>query len=108
MISSSTCPVLECLLLEDCYGCRRLRVTSNSLRSIAVSAQCHAGKPRLKEVILVNAPSLERFLYISINEAINVSVIIAPKLETLGCLDDELDSSRLVFGTTVLQVATAF
>ncbi|KAG2641192.1 hypothetical protein PVAP13_2KG169000 [Panicum virgatum] len=103
MISSSTCPVLECLLLEDCYGCRRLRVTSNSLRSIAVSAQCHAGKPRLKEVILVNAPSLERFLYISINEAINVSVIIAPKLETLGCLDDELDSSRLVFGTTVLQ-----
>jgi len=32
-----------------------------------------------------------------------VSVIIAPKLETLGCLDDELDSSRLVFGTTVLQ-----
>jgi hypothetical protein len=31
MISSSSCPVLECLLLDDCCGCHRLRISSNSL-----------------------------------------------------------------------------
>ncbi|PUZ69253.1 hypothetical protein GQ55_2G093400 [Panicum hallii var. hallii] len=103
MISSSSCPVLECLLLDNCYGCRRLRISSNSLRSIAVGVDMHIGKPRLKEVTIVNAPCLERFLHIKIDEPVNVSVIVAPKLETLGCLNDEIDSSRLVFGTTVLQ-----
>ncbi|RLN34643.1 hypothetical protein C2845_PM03G25350 [Panicum miliaceum] len=103
MISSSSCPVLECLLLDNCYGCRRLRISSNSLRSIAVGVDMDIGKPRLKEVTIVNAPCLERFLHIKIDEPVNVSVIVAPKLETLGCLNDEIDASRLVFGTTVLQ-----
>ena len=32
MISSSSCPVLECLLLDDCCGCHQLRISSGYAR----------------------------------------------------------------------------
>ena len=55
-----------------------------------------------KKILLAGAGAEQQ------NRVIDVSVIVAPKLETLGCLTDEPGSSRFVFGTTVLQVATAF
>ncbi|CAD6220328.1 unnamed protein product [Miscanthus lutarioriparius] len=99
----SSCPVLECLLLKDIFGVGCLRISSSSLRSIGVGVD----HPRenlqfLQEVIIVDAPCLERFLYLGM--PINLTVISAPKLETLGCLIDEwFHPPRLVFGTASIQ-----
>jgi hypothetical protein len=71
-----------------------------------------ADRPRdniqlLPEVIIVDAHCLERFLYLG--KPINLTVISAPKLETLGYLIDEwFHHPRLVFGTASIQVAIAF
>jgi len=52
-------------------------------------------------LIIEDAPSLQRLLNLNPYNALRVSVISAPKLETLGCLGEY----KLVFGTTVIQVA---
>ncbi|CAN6208048.1 unnamed protein product [Urochloa humidicola] len=84
----SGCPVLEYLLISGRHvPC--LRINSPSLKSIAIS---------YGEVIIEDAPLLQRLL--QLDTGLNVSVISAPKLETLGCLDYY---SKLVFGTTVIQ-----
>jgi hypothetical protein len=84
----SSCPVLECLLLKDIFGFGCLRISSNSLRSIDVGADRRRDNLQfLHEVIIVDAPCLERFLYLG--NPMNLTVISAPKLETLGCLNDE-------------------
>ena len=96
------CPVLQSLLLSFNSGCRRLRIVSRSLRSIGVHPAW--GDCRLQQLILEDAPSLERLLYFSsgVSRAMDISVISAPKLDTLGPLDD--DFPRLDFGATVFQV----
>ena len=104
----SSCPVLECLLLRDIFGVGCLRISSNSLTSIGVGAGRRRGNLQLlQEVIIVDAPCLERFLYLG--KPMNLTVISAPKLETLGCLkDDGFDHRRLVVGTTAIQVGMIF
>ncbi|KAG2640077.1 hypothetical protein PVAP13_2KG067800 [Panicum virgatum] len=96
------CPVLQSLLLSFNSGCRRLRIVSRSLRSIGVKPG--RGDCRLQQLILEDAPSLERLLCSSslCGRVIDISVISAPKLDTLGPLDD--DFPRLDFGATVFQV----
>ncbi|KAG2640076.1 F-box/LRR-repeat protein At3g03360-like isoform X2 [Panicum virgatum] len=95
------CPVLQSLLLSFNSGCRRLRIVSRSLRSIGVKPG--RGDCRLQQLILEDAPSLERLLCSSslCGRVIDISVISAPKLDTLGPLDD--DFPRLDFGATVFQ-----
>ena len=56
-------------------------------------------------LIIEDTPSLQRLLNLDAHGALLVSVISAPKLETLGCLSDHCPVSKLVFGTTVIQVA---
>jgi len=104
----SSCPVLECLLLRDIFGVGCLRISSSSLRSIGVGVfRLRENLQFLQEVIIVDAPCLERFLYLGM--PINLTVISAPKLETLGCLIDEwFHPPRLVFGTASIQVVMAF
>jgi hypothetical protein len=108
----SSFPVLECLLLKDSFGVGCLRISSNSLRSIGVRADVSWSGDNpllLQEVIIVDAPCLERFLYFDApayaSKAIDLTVISAPKLETIVCLkEDWFCHPRLVFGTTAMQV----
>jgi hypothetical protein len=86
----SRCFVLEYLLLKD-TGFRCLRINSPSLKSIAISSG---------ELIIEDAPLLQRLLQLQPRSGLNVSVISAPKVETLGCLGYD---SNLVFGTSVIQ-----
>ncbi|CAL5052224.1 unnamed protein product [Urochloa decumbens] len=86
--SASACPVLEYLLINGC-SVHCLRINSPSLKSIAMSSG---------EVIIEDAPLLQRLF--QLQTGLDISVISAPKLETLGCLDYD---SKLVFGTTVIQ-----
>ncbi|CAL5052227.1 unnamed protein product [Urochloa decumbens] len=94
------CPVLEyLLLLGNLYlDHLRLRINSPSLRGIGMSS----GK-----LIIEDAPLLERLLQLQTYPGMNVSVISAPKLKMLGCFSDSgYCDSKLVFGTTVIQVVT--
>jgi len=94
--------------LKTAFGVVCLRISSNSLTSIGVGAGRRRGNLQLlQEVIIVDAPCLERFLYLG--KPMNLTVISAPKLETLGCLIDEWSHpSWLVFGTASIQVVMAF
>ncbi|OQU84760.1 hypothetical protein SORBI_3004G118300 [Sorghum bicolor] len=102
----SSCPVLECLLLNDIFGVGCLRISSNTLRSIGVgtdSAYCRDDLQLLQEVIIVDTPCLERSLRFGSFKPANLTIISAPKLETLGCLYDTCFQTRLVFGTIFIQ-----
>ncbi|CAL5079674.1 unnamed protein product [Urochloa decumbens] len=89
-------PVLECLLLSRCVGFSRVRINSRSLVSIGV--QSFSG-----ELIIENAPSLERLLQLQLFRDLRVSVVAAPKLETLGWLSDRDHHLKLAFGNTAVQ-----
>jgi hypothetical protein len=62
------------------------------------------------EIIIQDAPSLERLVFPEVHQGLRVSVIAgaAPKLETLGCIYDVDPSSRFVFGSMVIQVRCHF
>ncbi|OEL21636.1 hypothetical protein BAE44_0017346, partial [Dichanthelium oligosanthes] len=76
-------------------------IVSHTLISIGVNP----GSPdyRLQQLILEDAPCLERLLLFSTGygKIMDISVISAPKLDTLGPLSDDL--SKVEFGTTVFQ-----
>ncbi|XP_044447179.1 F-box/LRR-repeat protein At3g26922 [Triticum aestivum] len=98
------CPALECLLIRRGSGFRCVRINSISLRGIGVEA--YWGELIiLKEVIIENAPCLERLLLFGSAEPAHISVISAPKLETLGCLSSYLSdsSTTLTLYSTVIQ-----
>ena len=92
--STSRCPVLEYFLLNGSFGFRCLRINSPSLKSVAISSG---------ELIIEDAPLLQRLLQLQPCGVLNVSVISAPKVETLGCLGYD---STLLFGTSVIQVTS--
>jgi len=98
----SQCPVLESLVLDGNRGCRRLQICSLSLRSLGVSDSHFSIKGKLEEVIIENAPLLERFTprYIQ-HKGFVIRVIQAPKLKTLGYLSDTIYTLEL--GTMVFQ-----
>jgi hypothetical protein len=103
------CPALECLLISDSFGFRRVRINSTTLKCIGVSdAYDHRGL-QFKELIIENAPRLERLLQLGIaTYGLHVSVIYAPKLETLGCLSFAIfEPTKLMFDSVVIQVAMA-
>jgi hypothetical protein len=107
----SSCPALECLLLNHSFGFSCVRISSSSLRSIGLGASRCGNQIQLREFIIIDAPCLERLLFLRQSVAVNVSVIRAPKLETLGCLTGKLvgiDPFRLMFGTTTIHVAAEF
>ncbi|KAL6605829.1 hypothetical protein ACP70R_041482 [Stipagrostis hirtigluma subsp. patula] len=89
------CPILECLLIDTTYGFDCLRVNSPSLRSICMTCAI---------IKIEDAPSLQRVLQLQPDSSMNVTVVSAPKLETLGCLCDDGPESKVVFGTTVIQI----
>ncbi|KAM0888318.1 hypothetical protein ACQ4PT_028431 [Festuca glaucescens] len=110
----ASCPVLECLFIKQSVGFSSIRINSPSIKSIAVS-RCGTdefgfhlvGQIDLKELTIENAPCLETLLDLC-NKCLHVSVVSAPKLDTLGFLSEQLSdgmdiSTRLVFGSTVIQ-----
>jgi hypothetical protein len=106
-------PVLECLLLSSIFGFHRVRINSASLTSIGVGA--YVGyQPTvtfLEEFIVEDAPCLKRILYHrkpQMTMRLQVSVISAPNLETLGCLNYYDHSSRLTLGSMIIEVPTYF
>ena len=97
-IIGTSCPGLECLLLSYSLGTRCLRINSPTLRTIGI-------RSLIRELIIEDAPSLERLLHLEMLMTMQISVISAPKLEILGCISEWYRDSRVVFGNTVIQVA---
>ncbi|CAL5077802.1 unnamed protein product [Urochloa decumbens] len=103
------CSVLESLLLVNNNGfLPRLQIVSASLRSIGVASRL--GDDRLKQLIIEDAPCLERLLFFETSEIVfqdsgmDISVISAPRLRILGGISSKLP--RLQFGTTTFQGAS--
>ncbi|EER98354.1 F-box/FBD/LRR-repeat protein At4g00160 [Sorghum bicolor] len=101
-------PVLECLLLSTIFGFRCVRISSASLTSIGVGAngRYEPTVTFLEEFIIEDAPCLKRILYHrppQLPMRMQVSVISAPSLETLGCLKYSDYSSRLTLGSTIIE-----
>ncbi|CAN6212931.1 unnamed protein product [Urochloa humidicola] len=102
------CSVLESLLLLSNNGFPRLQILSTSLRSIGVSCS-RWGDDRLKQLIVEDAPCLERLLFFQASymayqdSEIVISVISAPILKILGGLSMKIP--RLQLGTTTFQGA---
>ncbi|CAL5079673.1 unnamed protein product [Urochloa decumbens] len=80
------CHVLESLELTRTFGFRRFRLASPSLRSIGVSVG--VGDEILEELVVEDAPCLQRLLFPMLLCRLHVRVIAAPKLEVLGWLPD--------------------
>ncbi|KAF7057093.1 hypothetical protein CFC21_064426 [Triticum aestivum] len=92
------CPSLEFLLISRCSGPRCLRINSLVLRSVTVS-NFTLGAPMLDEIVIESAPCLESLFHLDQDRDLRVSVIFAPKFETLGCTN----STRLLFGSMDIQ-----
>ncbi|KAF7056648.1 hypothetical protein CFC21_064035 [Triticum aestivum] len=105
------CPALDCLLMLQSIDFRCLRINSRTLRSIGVDNDnsVYPNRVHLEELIVENAPSLEKLLRLHYGTGLHVSVVSAPQLETIGYLSDgdywfqDNPYSKLVFGSTIIQ-----
>ncbi|CAN6165824.1 unnamed protein product [Urochloa humidicola] len=98
------CHVLESLELTRTSGFRCFRLVSPSLRSIGVSVGVE--KVVLEELVVEDAPCLERLLFPMLLCRLHVRVIAAPRLEVLGWLPDF--RPRLNLGVDVPRVLIGF
>nr|CAB3451762.1 unnamed protein product [Digitaria exilis] len=101
------CPVLQSLVLaEDIAGCSCIRIASRTIRSIGVRHSSQSGDAMLQQLIIDDAPCLERLLLFGqiFHEDMVISVISAPKLYVLGQLPVE-HQPTLKFAATVIQVS---
>jgi hypothetical protein len=102
------CPALERLLINCSYGFRCVRINSLSLTSIGVHVRSTwYNELKLEELVVENAPCLKRLLHLDENDhgghGLHISVISAPKLETLRYLSN---FTKISFGSAVIQVAS--
>ncbi|XP_037474438.1 F-box/LRR-repeat protein 25-like [Triticum dicoccoides] len=103
----ASCRTLECLLIQNCFGIRCVRINSISLRGVGVRAYNYRKELNIGELVIENAPCLENLLHGGFHESPHISVVSAPKLKTLGCLYSNCNTT-LVFESTIIQVAAAF
>ena len=99
-IIHSSCPALERLLivLGIEIGMSCLQIESPHLKSIGI---CFEGQ----QLIIEDAPSLERLPLHSCYTPSEIIVVSAPKLETLGVIRDPFNNHKeLVFGSSPFQV----
>uniref|UniRef100_A0A0D9WXQ4 F-box domain-containing protein n=1 Tax=Leersia perrieri TaxID=77586 RepID=A0A0D9WXQ4_9ORYZ len=100
----SHCSALESLLLEGNSGISSLRLSSPTLRSFGFSSSSWNGynATKLQEVVIEDAPCLERLLPLRPNSGPpTIRIIMAPKLEILGFLSNAI--SLLCLGKTKFQ-----
>ncbi|TVU39624.1 hypothetical protein EJB05_13051 [Eragrostis curvula] len=97
----SRCPVLESLVLDRIQGCSRLQISSSTLRSLGVANGGKSGGRKLEELIIEHAPLLERLIPQISCYGLVIRVIKAPKLRTLGYLQDDIPTFE--FGTMVFE-----
>ncbi|OQU88847.1 uncharacterized protein LOC8084608 [Sorghum bicolor] len=100
-------PVLECFLLRRSFGFRCVRINSASITSIGVDANdVHKRTVTcLEEFIVEDAPCLKRILYLQSSRRhtqLQISVISAPSLETLGRLSCP-DYCKLALGSMIIE-----
>ncbi|CAM0949254.1 unnamed protein product [Alopecurus aequalis] len=96
------CPALECLLIYYIFGLRCARINSLSVISIGVrrlrrDSDYGTDELQFRELVIENAPCLKRLLRVDILDGMHVSVITAPKLETLGSLYGETYLTSTIF-----------
>jgi hypothetical protein len=102
------CPALESLLLEMNVGTGRLHLSSPTLRRIGFLSpwekqQCHDDVDDVNEIVVEDAPCLDRFLPLNQKKgSAIIRIISAPKLQVLGSLSYGI--TQLQLGTTVFQV----
>ena len=99
-IIHSSCPALERLLivLGIEIGISCLQIKSPHLKSIGI---CFEGQ----QLIIEDALSLQRLLLDDCYKPSQISIISAPKLETLGVICDPFNNHKeLVFGSSLFQV----
>ncbi|XBJ26621.1 hypothetical protein VPH35_004001 [Triticum aestivum] len=93
------CPHLECLLLRTRFDVYGVRINTPTLKCIGVRAI-------FVQLTIEDAPSLERVLFLkkmNRHMRMRVSVVSAPKLETLGYISHDSWESRIMFGSTCIE-----
>uniref|UniRef100_J3MK22 Uncharacterized protein n=1 Tax=Oryza brachyantha TaxID=4533 RepID=J3MK22_ORYBR len=83
------CPALASLSLDRVFGCRSLLVRSRSLRSLTEVGD------ELQDLLVEDAPLLERLLGHDINWGPSMHVLHAPRLEILGYLGMGIPSLQI-------------
>lgn len=102
-----SCPTLEILLMKCNEGFRCVRINSRSIKSIGVHTDSVRQRPTIEELIIEDAPLLERLINFERYSRLHISVVSAPKLETLGCIFDNDDKTKLTLGSTNFLVTRA-
>ncbi|KAK1625868.1 hypothetical protein QYE76_000183 [Lolium multiflorum] len=98
----SGCPALESLELIDNFGIAHLCISSQTIKSIGFCADWWQEGVLLQELVIQDAPCLERLLPLDpANCPPAIRIISAPKLKILGMLSGQI--AELQFGTTVFQ-----
>ncbi|XP_020197245.1 F-box/FBD/LRR-repeat protein At3g26920 isoform X1 [Aegilops tauschii subsp. strangulata] len=99
------CTALEALQLHHISGLSTVRIVSPTVRSISVSGShsilYNEEVLLFSELVIEDAPCLERLIPYDVPGPRTVRVIAAPKLTVLGCLSREI--SNLVIGTIIVK-----
>ncbi|CAO2176473.1 unnamed protein product [Urochloa humidicola] len=88
-VLSARCPVLQSLVLQGNAGYRQLRLRSPTLRNLAVSDDGVADRgEKPEELIVEDAPLLEKLITDGLVCGLRIRVVQAPKLMIVGYLSD--------------------
>jgi len=98
-IIHSSCPALQRLVLVFGIGIHIpcLKIKSSHLVSIGIHFEG-------QELIIEDAPSLQRLLLDCCYKPSQIIVVSAPKLETLGVFPHPFEGYKLLVGSTLIQV----
>ncbi|VAH20486.1 unnamed protein product [Triticum turgidum subsp. durum] len=100
------CSALESLELKDNWGIGRLCISSQTLRSLAFCAERSRADVYLQELVIEDAPCLERLLPLDYRgETVIIRIICAPKLKILGMLSENISEFHL--GSSIIQKKVA-
>ena len=96
-IIRSSCPALVCLVLVFIVriGCIQIKLPNHVRIGISFDR---------RQLIVEDVPSFQRLILDSSYSPSQISVISAPKVETLGVIHNLCAHFKMVFGSTVLQV----